>query len=438
MSTAAAAFSAGLWAAGLWTAASGAALAQEIPYTAKSVPAPGRSDCPGGLCQPEALADFFDALTATENGARGAPVHVLQLGDSHTAGDRITGAVRAALQARFGVGGRGVLPAGVPYDGYAPLQVRVEAEDWTSAPAPPAFAAGDQLADVGLTGMQPPRLGRTPVLRITPGPGAEPSVLRVCARVGSRETEFHVMSTGRWIHMPLRQVGRGPACMRLRLGPAGQGPPGPIELRPHGAEALPYSVMLDSERPGVILSNLGVVGATLRDLAARNDAVAAAELATWRPSLIVLAFGANEGFDAALDGGTYEALLRGQIARMRRLAPGASLMILGAPDALRSGSAGGCSADGMRAPPPSLAVVRDVQRRVAADLGVAFWDWHGRMGGDCSADRLALGVEPLMRGDRVHFTSAGADWIGGILAGDLMAAYDAWKAGQPWALGSAD
>ncbi len=33
-----------------------------------------------------------------------------------------------------------------------------------------------------------------------------------------------------------------------------------------------------------------------------------------------------------------------------------------------------------------------------------------------------------MRGDRVHFTSAGADWIGGVLSGDLMGAYDRWKA----------
>ena len=70
-------------------------------------------------------------------------------------------------------------------------------------------------------------------------------------------------------------------------------------------------------------------------------------------------------------------------------------------------------------------------------MGVAFWDWHGRMGGDCSADRLALRAEPLMRGDRVHFTSAGADWIGGVLAGDLLAAYDAWKAGRTPVLGSA-
>ena len=75
-------------------------------------------------------------------------------------------------------------------------------------------------------------------------------------------------------------------------------------------------------------------------------------------------------------------------------------------------------------------MVRDVQRRVSAELGVAFWDWQGRMGGACSADRLATMAEPLMRGDRVHFTSEGSDWIGGILADDLLAAYGSWKAGR--------
>ena len=182
--------------------------------------------------------------------------------------------------------------------------------------------------------------------------------------------------------------------------------------------------------PGVVVSNLGQVGATLADLAARTEEVVIDELAEWRPDLIVVAYGVNEGFDDALEPAAYDLMLRGQIDRLRLRAPGAALLILGAPDAQRGGVRGGCSADGLRAPPPSLAVVRDVQRRVAADMGVAFWDWHGRMGGDCSADRLAMRDEPFMRGDRVHFTSAGADWIGGVLSEDLLAAYDAWKAGQ--------
>jgi len=37
-------------------------------------------------------------------------------------------------------------------------------------------------------------------------------------------------------------------------------------------------------------------------------------------------------------------------------------------------------------------------------------------------------TEPYMRGDRVHFTSVGSAWIGGVLADDLMGAYDAWAA----------
>jgi hypothetical protein len=35
--------------------------------------------------------------------------------------------------------------------------------------------------------------------------------------------------------------------------------------------------------------------------------------------------------------------------------------------------------------------------------------------------------EPYMRPDRVHFTSQGAEWIGGVLSDDLTGAYDRWK-----------
>lgn len=295
-------------AVGLWATATGAA-AQAVPYLSIERQAPGTPVCTGGLCQPEALEPVFRDLAMTEAGQRGPAVHILQIGDSHTAGGRITGAVRARLQARFGYG------------------------------------------------------------------------------------------------------------------------PDPVD---------PGFPVYDEERPGVLFFEFGVVGATLREMQAWRDGEVSGGPAHWAADLIILAFGTNEGFEDELDAAAYEALLRSQIDRLRRLAPGASLMILGAPDALRTGIAGGCSADGQRAPPPSLAVVRDVQRRVAADMGVAYWDWHGRMGSDCSADRLAMQAEPFMRGDRVHFTSAGADWIGGVLSDDLLAAYDGWKAERAMTAEAAD
>ncbi len=394
------------------------AASAQIPYGPAETPAPGASACPGGLCQAQALDGLFEALAATEAGRRPSPVHIVQIGDSHTAGDRITGKLRAALQARFGDGGRGVLPPGVPWDGYAPLQVEVRADGWTTTLAPLAGHAGYVRAGVGLTGVQ----------AITVRPESALTIRRETASSAPLRIGLCGEGPGRLLVTADDQTWAvgfdGDRCPSLLAAGSAQR----IELRALDGTLSLDDVRLTNTAAGVELSNLGVVGATLRDLAARDQGVVARELAAWRPALIILAFGTNEGFDDGLDARAYEALLRGQVTRLRRLAPGASMMILGAPDALRNGAVNGCSADGRRAPPPSLAVVRDVQGRVAADMGVAFWDWHGRMGGDCSADRLATRGEPFMLRDRVHFNAVGSDWIGGVLNADLMAAYDAWSA----------
>lgn len=160
------------------------------------------------------------------------------------------------------------------------------------------------------------------------------------------------------------------------------------------------------------------VGATLASLPPQLPAGAPA------PDLIVLAYGTNEGFDDGLDLMAYEARLRTEVARLQAAAPGAVVLILGAPEAMRGEGGGTCPDDpeGRWREPALLPLVRDVQHRVAAASGVAFWDWRGRMGGHCAAHRLTLGPEPLMRGDHVHFNEAGADWLGGLLAADLLTA----------------
>ncbi|RZJ78599.1 MAG: hypothetical protein EON88_33980, partial [Brevundimonas sp.] len=166
---------------------------------------------------------------------------------------------------------------------------------------------------------------------------------------------------------------------------------------------------------------------TLADLA--NHALPTMDAA---PDLIVLEYGVNEGFDDTLDLGAYEVLWRASIARMRREAPGAAILILGAPDALRSEGGGVCPGDpdARWRSPVVLEAVRAVQTRVAAEAGVAFWDWYGRMGDACAAMRLTFpggnGEEPMMRPDHVHFTAGGADWIGALLYQDLMTAGRDW------------
>lgn len=398
------------------------AAAQETPYQAVPRPEPGRGVCPGGLCQPQALSPLFEALEWLETGEGAGWVHILQLGDSHTAGDAITGKVRAVLQGRFGAAGRGVLPPGVPYPGYGPHQIEVKASDWRTTLAPLTGPNDLGVLGVGLTGVKTQTFGTAPELTLTLDPGPDPYVLvELCGAGGqvawSSETEAKTFNLDQDPDQPLECDG---VITRHR--------PTTFRLRPSADARLHSLTVRDAGSRGLVLSNLGVVGASLRDLAARDDQITDGELTRAKPSLVILAFGTNEGFDDRLDLVGYEQTLRAQIARLRRYTR--AILIMGAPDALRNGVTTGCSSDGKRNPPPMLAAVRDLQRRVAAEEGVAYWDWHGRMGGDCAADRLALWPEPYMRGDRVHFTSAGADWIGGVLADDLMAAYAAWKAGR--------
>src|SRR3954469_23244930 len=73
--------------------------------------------CHANLCFAGSLEPFFARLRASRPGD-GAPVHIIQIGDSHSAGDMVTSAWRTRLQARYGAGGRGVLAAGRPYQGY--------------------------------------------------------------------------------------------------------------------------------------------------------------------------------------------------------------------------------------------------------------------------------------------------------------------------------
>ena len=412
----------------------------QTAYTPTVLPAPGETVCAGGLCQAEALTPLFEALRATETGERNDPVHILQIGDSHTAGDRITGKMRVDFQARFGNDGRGVLLPGVPYAGYAPYQVQITTEGWTTEVAPLAASGVNAYASYGSAGVRG-RVGPGDVMELRFDPGSEPVWVVVCGWPRGPGDGLAVQGDAETRVVDLHRSPNSTAPVCVSLSPF-QRPVSEIRLLGVGSGVTLSSVLTAKdgsgmrvsdawtarERPGVLVSNLGVVGSTLADFASRDEAMLGQEFGVFSADLVILAYGTNEGFDDGLDGAAYERLLHRQIARIRRLSPGTPILILGAPDALRSGEPGGCSADGMRRPPANLAVVRDVQRRVSAEMGVAFWDWQGRMGGECSADRLATMAEPLMRGDRVHFTSEGADWIGGMLSRDLMAAYDAWKA----------
>src|SRR5438874_937926 len=71
-----------------------------------------------GIENPRALQPFFDQLHQLEADPASQLVRVIQFGDSHTAGDSFTGALRTLFQQKFGDGGAGFQFAGYPFAGY--------------------------------------------------------------------------------------------------------------------------------------------------------------------------------------------------------------------------------------------------------------------------------------------------------------------------------
>jgi len=399
-----------------------AALALLAPAAALTPTLSGAQTCVGGLCGVTTLAPYFQAIADDQDGHRGRPVHVLIIGDSHSASDNIWGAFRNPLQARYGYGGRGVLPAGKPYVGFLPQGVHIEqTEGWT---VQSVLKDADGGHPFGLSGFRLTANHDGAGLTLTAEPSQSFNRLVVCARDAPGAGTLLVSFGPTQSRVSLSAQAPGEVCtvfqVKDQASSATLSTEGPVTLT---------SWATFNDAGGVAVSNLGVVGATLADFARTNDGAVAEELRAYQPDLIVLEFGTNDGFVGHFDGAGFEALLRAQIQRVRKLSGGAPILIVGAPDANSNRPGQRNNAEGYAADtdpggsawysPPGLRAVRAIQSRVAGEEGVAYWDWAGRMGGPGYAQAWPHATPPLMRGDHVHYTLAGGARISAALLEDL-------------------
>ncbi|MBV9863407.1 MAG: hypothetical protein JO267_14810 [Alphaproteobacteria bacterium] len=410
---------------------------------------PGR-DAEQRLAQPAGLGAFFAALDALERKQATRPLRILQIGDSHTANDAFSSAMRERLQARFGAAGRGWLPAGVPYKYFQPRQVSVAETGWRhvgpaeAAQAMPlgldatvaeSLGAGSRMS---LASTEPEGFNRFGIEFLTQPKGASLTIRIDQRRPVSVPTEAPEMHIKR-VEMSLPGVAHQ------------------VELATHDRQ--PAAILgwtVERRRPGVIYENHGTVGATIGLIGKMNPSAVAFELAERRPALIVVAFGTNEGFDDSLDPKQYAETFAEAVGALHERAPEAAILLLGPPDgdrldkacaqsadaakpatpALSPAAAPECVADGSAAnscawrPPRNLAVVRQAQKRLAAQRGWAFWDWSQALGGACGMHRLVGRDPPLAAPDHVHMTKAGYTAAAEVLFGDLMAEYEKWKHGR--------
>lgn len=382
------------------------------------------STCYGALCDADRIRPFLEKLSVARTAT--APVRIVQIGDSHTAGDQITGSWRTLLQARYGRAGRGALPAGRPYAGYLTRDVTAtQSPGWSvngifGSAYQSASSVRMGLSAYSLTSNIP---GAAVTLRADGGRSFDR--LTVCALTGPGAGTVQLSIGAAVVEWSLAAIEPGSRCRTLDAG-------GDTEAAAVTVVAGPVTLTSwSTERSmggGVILSNLGTVGAQFTHFDRTDDRVVATELAAYRPDLIVIAFGTNEAFRPGFSASAYEATLRADLTRLRRLAPGVPMLLIGAPDSatrtpgLQTGESGTslpCAGSAPWRPTAALASVQVIQRRQARAFGIAYWDWAQAMGGRCVADGWTQGATPLMRGDHVHFTSRGGAEIARLLQTDI-------------------
>jgi len=380
-----------------------------------------------------ALAPFFAALDRVEHKHSAEPLRIIQIGDSHTAADGFTGQMRELLQQRFGAAGRGWLPAGVPFKYYDPRLVTAAETGWRHLG--PAAAEGLPL---GLDAVLAENLGRDAQMSLT---STEPEGFDRVAIEFLAEPRGAPLSVRIDDRPPLRIATAAPSMRAKRVGLLLHGAAHRVELAAMGKRPVrPIGWSIERHGAGILYENHGTVGARIGLLGQMNPDTVGYELADSRPALLVVVFGTNEGFDDILDLEQYATGFRDAVDMLHRRAPSAAILVIGPPDGNRLDPS--CPRDGAACAddrataclwlvPPNLHAVREIQRRVAAEHGWAFWDWSAAMGGQCSVHGLVSHDPPWAFPDHVHLTRLGAAASADVLFFDLIEAYRRWKSSGP-------
>jgi len=342
---------------------------------------------------------LWQSLRDLEDKKRLEPIRIIQLGDSHTAGDYFSGQLRQRLQNQFGDAGIGWLTPGYITNQRSSEVLLRSTGSWKLSDAKQHKHSG--VFPVG--GFINTSAGNSILeIKVKEVPAAGQWRLNIWQN--SRQTPWSLALPGGKVH---KLPGQGDAKANWRLSTQeldANKVSGLKLLAPSGGKL--GGVILDRMMPGITLDALGNNGSVANVINRWDSATLRSQLQWRNPQLIILAYGTNEAFGKDLVPETYEAELRQAIRSLRGAAPEAAILLVGAPSSAKSRPPhinGGC-----RVPlPPSLIKVQNSQRRIARQEGTLYWDWSAMMGGNCGAQFWLKQKTPFMRPDLVHMSPEG-------------------------------
>ena len=288
-----------------------------------------------------------------------------------------------------------MLPPGVPFYYYNPQQVSVKASpNWQMFASFSHDGNQSTQGPFGLSGFRAEATAPDAAMILTakdpggfahafievlkhPGGGTLIAQLDDAGPVSIATDASHAEAA--WVALPSDTA----SSQRLTLRPLGDGP----------VAVLSWTTQRDS--PGILYENHGVLGAAINHLAAWSPAILQIELAAQQPALILVVFGTNEGFDDSLTPTAYAHDYAARLEQLRRLAPAAAILAVGAPDGERR------TAHGWVEPPNLTPHPRNTETHSGGN-GHRLLDWQAAMGGPGSMARWVQQTPPWAMPDHVH------------------------------------
>lgn len=355
------------------------------------------------LENPAALVPLFEQLLRQERGETAAPLRMLQFGDSHTAADEFTGALRYLFQARFGAGGGGYSYAGKPWTSYRRVDLKsTGTRGWHSDGL--VGRPGDGLYGLGGVSIS----ARMPREGVTLEADCTRAELLFLRQPGGGSVEL--MVDGEFAGDISTNGELGGGYFELRLEPGVHS----FTLRTLDRSPVRLFGWVTENARGVTYEPLGINGAQASILMDWDEKLTAEHLARRNPALIVLAYGTNEAGNRDWTHESYREMYSALIRRLREAAPAASILVVSPPDRYSR-------IRGKWTPYERIDLIVAAQREAALSAGCAFWDQREKMGGKGSMRQWVLAG--LAQYDHVHFTTPGYRLLGDLLYRDMMTHY---------------
>ena len=366
---------------------------------------PARFIMPGGDLT--YLDPFFKAL----DNASKAPVRIVHYGDSQLEEDRIDCTIRDRMQAEFGGGGVGLLPA------YQYVTLR---EGQSASAEPEIYMAFGDAPRAGINKYGPAarfsRLEGTMTLTAYPfktNTGAAKYFNRVTVYAGNLRSKLSASVKGQ-----RQEVEPGEDISRMVFNLPDSTTKASVTLS--GFADL-YGISYDNDC-GVCVDNVPMRGCSGTIFTSINSAQLRSYFRNSSTRMIILQYGGNgvpyTKTPEAIS--TYCKSIRRQIDYIKKLAPGAVIVFIGPSDM-------STTVAGKRQTYPILPQYIDSLKANVTDCGAAYWDLYSVMGGQNSMVQWVKANPALAGPDYVHFTTKGAEHVGNVFTDALLLFYDYYK-----------